>query len=365
MEKRKLFGTLVRICSVLTILGLISMSVLIKATPAQAQAKGTIEWRLNSAWANNTDRHFRLEQTCETIYQRSNGRLKIVVYPSFSLGFKIPTWFRDHKDGLIDISDMFIRYTGGEEPSFNVTEANMWKSKEQQMQAVEAMNDFKKKVYKEVWNSELIATAGIPTRMGAFFTRTKQLKKLTDMKGMKIRVLDIRTKDLIEKFGAAAQFMPMTELYLALKQGVIDGFDSGFGVIYQIKLHEVVKYAVSYGLGVPNQDDIVVSAKVWNPLPDDLKKIVRDEWDKWAGSLKYLSFTGVTGGPEGDKDKELCEKAGMVTSELNEADKGMIREVTLKLQMDWVKSTGGRTAEAWEIIKPFLREDERLRPFLK
>ena len=55
----------------------------------------------------------------------------------------------------------------------------------------------------------------------------------------------------------------------------------------------------------------------------------------------------------------------MVTSELSEADQGTIREITTKLQMDWVKSTGGRTVQAWEIIKPFLREDERLRPLLK
>jgi TRAP-type C4-dicarboxylate transport system substrate-binding protein len=146
--------------------------------------------------------------------------------------------------------------------------------------------------------------------------------------------------------------MPLTEVYMALKTGVIDGFTSGWSTLYETKLHEVFDYSVLVGMSPALQEDIVVSPRAWKPLPSDLKQIVRNVFGEWAEKTKESALSGKVG----RKDRDLLEKAGVRCTEFSEEDMDKLRKLTLKLQADWVKSKGGRVAEAWEIVKPIVTE---------
>jgi len=293
------------------------------------------------------------EWAVNEVAKRSDGRLIIEIYPAFALGFFPPTWFRDHKDGLIDISILFNLYTAGEEPSFAVIEAdNVFKSREQSMKAVDALVDFKKRVYKDVWNSELIAVGFCPNKTAIIATKGKQVTTLDDLKGMKLRSAGARAKDVLEVLGAAPQQMKKSEVYMALKTGVVDGFNSGYGSLYQEKLFEVFDYVVLTGVSPALMDDIVVSARVWDPLPANLKQVVREVFTEFAEMTKQESLQD----PSGAEDKELLEKAGIVCTELSPADKDKLRELSLKIQIEWIESQGGRVTEAWDIVRPIVMQ---------
>ena len=323
-------------------------------TPAPAPAEGPILWRLNT-WQSATRMEIPyMEMAAQEIYERSNGRLTIEIYPAFSLGHDPTTWLRDMKEGAIDISCVYPAYTGGEEPSFTVDEMpGIWKSKEQALLASDALFNFKKRIYKDVWNSEFISSGCILSQYGVLFTTGTQVKTLTDVEGLKIRTPGGRHKELWTLLGAAPQMMPQPDIYMALKTGVIDGCYTGSSTCLQTNFYEVTSYAIPWG---PTDEalaqDIVVSNRAWNELTPDLQQILRDVWERWAATLKGRTIAAI----DDPWYQEQLEAKGVVYSTLSEKDTAQLREYGMQVFTKWISETGGCTEEAWQIIKPFLIE---------
>lgn len=319
--------------------------------PAPAPAPTPIVLKFNYPQVTTHVSYPHLEWAVNEVTKRSNGQLTLQVYPAFSLGFKATTWLRDHKDGLIDISQVTNMYIIGEEPSFGILESDcLAKSRADQLKAMEAYFNFKKKVYKEVWNSEMIAAGCIPAQTAVVGTKGKQVKTIADLKGLKLRAPNARMKELLEILGAAPQTLPKSELYMALKTGVLDGFTSGYGSLYDEKLYEVLDYTVLVGTSAACQEDIVVSQRVWESLPANLKKVLNDVFGEWAVRAKNDALSGRAD----TRDKELLVKAGKIASEFSEAERAKVAETEAKLIEAWVQSQGGRVTEAWAIVKPFI-----------
>lgn len=321
--------------------------------PPPAPPPKEILWRLNSWMPPPLTASGQLQFACDEIYKRSDGRLKIEIFPLFSLGLSPTTWLRDMKDGAIDISIVYNGYIGGEEPSFTVSEMPyIWESRAQSLMVIDALFPFKKRVYKEVWNSELIATGTIPSEVTYLATTGKRLRTLDDVKGLKVRVWGARDEQVWSRLGVAPQAMPLGEAYMALKTGVVDGVTTGADAFYLTKLYEVLDYAVTVPPERSNCQDIVISKKAWEALPDDLKQIVRDVFVHWA-----IISKGRTGQSVVDDRywRKKCEVEGnMIFSELPEEDMDKISEVAWEVLLDWVDKTGGRTLEVWALIKPIL-----------
>ena len=107
------------------------------------------------------------------------------------------------------------------------------------------------------------------------------------------KIIDI-AKDQVEVFnrlGVSAQIVPQAELYLSLKTKVIDCSLYAPAAVKSISLQEVSKFASMIYLFSSPFSSIGVSQKAWANLPDDLKKIVRDENDQLLkrSTEKYMS----------------------------------------------------------------------------
>lgn len=119
-------------------------------------------------------------------------------------------------------------------------------------------------------------------------TSNRPVSNLEDLKGLKVRVPD--SKPIVEAWkawGAAPISISASELYTALKQGVVDGQDNGFDAIAQSKYYEVQKYVatldyIRWGLMV------LMNLEQWNKLSPDQKKALEEaalETDRFATSL--------------------------------------------------------------------------------
>ena len=113
-------------------------------------------------------------------------------------------------------------------------------------------------------------------------TSNKAINSVDDVKGLKIRVPEIDTYVALWKsWGAIVTPMPITELYMALKTGVVDAQDNAPYHTVASKVYEVQKHysMINYmWMGLT----MTVHDKSWAKLPDDLKKIVKDEAKKMA-----------------------------------------------------------------------------------
>ena len=105
-----------------------------------------------------------------------------------------------------------------------------------------------------------------------------------DVKGLKIRVPpEIQLEAAMEALGAQVTKIAFPELYMSLSQGVVDGQENPVAVIASNKIYEVQKYMTLTRHSYNNMIQ-VVNAKRWASLSPADQQILREE-SKKAGDL--------------------------------------------------------------------------------
>ncbi len=116
-------------------------------------------------------------------------------------------------------------------------------------------------------------------------TSNRRVTKLEDLKGLKIRVPEIKIiMDVMKAWGAAPTPLAASELYTGLKQGVVEGQDNGFDSIAQSKYYEVQKYVIVVDY-VRSGLIVLMAMDHWNKLKPEQKKAFEEaavETEKWA-----------------------------------------------------------------------------------
>jgi tripartite ATP-independent transporter DctP family solute receptor len=100
----------------------------------------------------------------------------------------------------------------------------------------------------------------------SFYTKDKPILKPDDLIGMKIRVMkSITSFKMVQSLGGSPTPIPWGELYTALQQGVVDGAENNPPSFYLSKHYEVCKYySLDEHTSVP--DILLMSTVVWNSL---------------------------------------------------------------------------------------------------
>jgi TRAP-type C4-dicarboxylate transport system substrate-binding protein len=116
-------------------------------------------------------------------------------------------------------------------------------------------------------------------------TSNREVIEPSDMKGLKMRVPMTPTiVATLKAWGATPIPLSAAELYMAMKQGTVDGQDNGFDALYGAKFYEVQKYVspINY---IRSGLIVLVSQKTWDKLNDKEKKALLDATgptDDWA-----------------------------------------------------------------------------------
>lgn len=101
-----------------------------------------------------------------------------------------------------------------------------------------------------------------------------------DLKGLKIRTPEIPGFiKAIEVIGGSPTPLSFADLYLALKQGVVDGQENPVGVIYSNKYYEAQKYINLTG-HILSKNTVYMSTKVLQKLSAENQKIILEAIDE-------------------------------------------------------------------------------------
>jgi tripartite ATP-independent transporter DctP family solute receptor len=112
------------------------------------------------------------------------------------------------------------------------------------------------------------------------FYSKKEIHKVEDLKGLKVRVQATPTEDtLFTAYGAQVVHMPFGEVYTSLQTGVVDVAENGVNVYLSNKHYEVAPI-MSMSEHEANANCIWVSDKAWNGFSDEQKKWVQDAADE-------------------------------------------------------------------------------------
>ncbi len=99
----------------------------------------------------------------------------------------------------------------------------------------------------------------------------KPLHKVEDFKGMKMRIQSSKVLDAeMRALGAIPQVMAFSELYQALQSGVVDGTEGVASNFYTQKIYEVQKHITLSNHGHLAYA-VIVNKKFWDGLPADIR----------------------------------------------------------------------------------------------
>jgi tripartite ATP-independent transporter DctP family solute receptor len=161
-------------------------------------------------------------------------------------------------------------------------------------------------------------------------TGKKQVTKVDDMKGMKIRTPDAPLMRLpIASLGAAVTPMSMQEVYSALQMGVVDGQENPINTIFTAKLYEVQKYITLTGHMTQNLC-MIITEKFFQTLSPELRKIFEESAIEAAD---YQSRLQIKANKE---NLEEMKKKGIVVNAINRQE------------------FAERTKDAWKSFEPKL-----------
>ncbi len=139
----------------------------------------------------------------------------------------------------------------------------------------------------------------------------RKIEKPEDMKGIKFRVagskMYIQTFNLLE---ANALTMNYGEVFTSLQQGVIDGQENPLSIIYSSKLYEVQKYLTMWNYSF-DPLILVINKNIFNSLSEEEKQIF---YESAKEAMEYQRNLVVE---EDESLPELLKEKGMEITYLN------------------------------------------------
>lgn len=318
-------------------------------TPAANAADNVTKWKVQSHWPTSSSSYKgSLVVVAERVKERTGGRLILQPFPSGAL---VPAKeiFNAVQRGMVQmgtISPAYVRdkiqvagIASGLPYAFKTTEEaayfHKWLGFEEMIREEAAQ-------YGVYYSTDKV----YPTEM----VLKKPVASLEDLKGLKIRSSGVLQK-FLSSLGAAANYLPGSEVYPSLASGVIDGAHWGAAQgAYSMKLYEVCKYHLLPGLNIAGTDAFVVNMKAMDKLPKDVKDTLiftlEEEFWKRTNQYKHLEAKVLA---------KAVKELGVKVITLPPEEQQKITVIAMKMWEEEGKK-GPKAAKALQMLKEYLKE---------
>ncbi|RHO67234.1 C4-dicarboxylate ABC transporter substrate-binding protein [Clostridium sp. AF50-3] len=268
----------------------------------------------------------------EIVEERSNGEIKVEIYPDNQLGNE-----RDVIEGMqlgtVEMAMTSVAPFSSFVPSVNIfCLPFLWRDKEHMYSVLDSdeigmsySGDCEEKGF------HLMGFLDLGTRH--IMTTQKTINSIEDLKNLKIRTMENQVQlDSFTAFGASPLPMAYGELYTALQQNIIDGAEAANTNYYSKKFYEAAPHWAMVGwtndLGI-----CVVAKNFYDSLSDEHKQII-DECTKEMIDKERELYTASE-----DECLELLNGEGI---EITEPDREPFIEAAQSVYDQWGDKVGGR-----------------------
>ncbi|MCG6876689.1 MAG: TRAP transporter substrate-binding protein [Betaproteobacteria bacterium] len=160
----------------------------------------------------------------------------------------------------------------------------------------------------------------------------RPIVKPDDLKGIKLRTPKGKWRvKMFQAYGANPSPMALSEVFTALKTGVMDGQENPLIQIYSQKFQEVQKYLSLTG-HVYTPAYVTVGAKKWASLPPDVRKTLEDTAKETQGFVYQTAAAA---------DTDLLGKLKAGGIKVNEADKAAFIAASGSIYEEFAKEVSG------------------------
>jgi len=242
------------------------------ASPALAQ---TVTLKLATIVGNDNPFTTSAIKFKEVAEARSGGRIKVEVYPAGQLAKNEIVQLEGMQLGAVDVAAVSLPSIGGKwDPKLLATDVPfLYTGREHVWKVMDGA------LGKELMN-RLEPLGAKPFCYGGgwgfrgVLSNKRAIQAPDDLKGQTIRVPPIPTLvEVFKAFGANPVPMIWGEVYLAVKQGTVDGLELPVTTAVSDKFHEITKYYSRTLHSYPAAVWVMAKPK-YDALPADLKKVV-------------------------------------------------------------------------------------------
>jgi tripartite ATP-independent transporter DctP family solute receptor len=292
------------------VVGLIASATMFAGGRPEASATRVYEWSLASVLPETHPVHKSLVFFADEVRQRTNGQVDITVYGGGQLGDE-----RDYIEGIqlgtIDVTKVSAAPLGQFSDSLQVVSLPFI-FRDQTHQHAVLRGEIGDRLMAELEQNGFKGLAFLDAGFRSVTTSTRPIRTPADMRGQKIRVMPSAPLiDTINALGATAVPMGQGEVYVALQQGVIDGWENNEPTVIAFNMQEVAEY-YSYTRHVSIPDILIMGADTFNSLPANLQAAVMA-----AAEAAAPFHTQIWNDFVGEAKSQLAAR-GMVFNEVND-----------------------------------------------
>ncbi len=245
---------------------------------AVALPAGALTLKASHQWPSGDVRDEML-QIIKREVEAANVGLEIKIYPAKSL-FKPKEQWGAMVKGQLDISAFPLDYASGRHPQFSAT---LMPGLVRNHERAARLNDspFMEEIKK------IIDEAGVVVLSDAWlagaFASTKQcIRGPETVKGLVMRAAGPMFEEMLAAAGASIASMPSSEIYTAVKQGVLDAANTSSASFVSYRLYEVMKCLTAPGRNALwfMYEPVLMSKRTWDKLNDAQREALRAAGEK-------------------------------------------------------------------------------------
>jgi tripartite ATP-independent transporter DctP family solute receptor len=256
---------------------------------ARAELKDPITARLGHVMQTTHFEHIAFVQLAEDVARRSNGKIKIELFPASQLGSE-----REQTE-QVNLGALEMHSSGGAIQNY-APQLGAWslpflfRSPEHYDHVMDGPVG-KQFVDLLLKKSNIRILAFYPNGERMFFNNKKPLTTLADFKGVKIRVDDQPISAQIWRtLGANPVPIAFSEVYNALQSGVVDAGENPPTNIIRMRFYEVGKYVTVTRHSLTTMC-LMVNEGWWQKLPGEARDIIQAAVKDWTPSRRKVGWS--------------------------------------------------------------------------
>ncbi|MGN0252310.1 MAG: TRAP transporter substrate-binding protein [Oliverpabstia sp.] len=303
----------------LAVTGLTGCSGSSAATSEEATAEKPLVLTLAHGLSETHTVHIAMTEFAEQVEEETDGRIQVRILPNGQLGSEnenmeqlmagVISMTKVSAPGLATYNESY--HTFGLPYIFDDTEDFYHVMDSQEMQ------DF----FLSSEDDGFVTLTYYTSGARSFYTKNKAIRTPEDLKGLKIRVQDMKSQtDMLNALGGIPVAMSYGDVYTSLQTGIIDGTENNETALTTGKHGEICKvYSTDQHAMIP--DVMVMSAKVWNTISPEDQQIILEAAHASTESHKIAWDAAI---------EEAIEEASttMGVEFVNDVDKDAFREAT-------------------------------------
>jgi len=266
----------------------------------------------------------------DKVAKATNGELTIVLHPGASLGFKGPELLRAVAEGQLALAEIPTGMVEGDAPvlaltaqpfiSTNAFEQRLLYQLAKPIYAKNLKRFNQKTLYTSIW-----PFSGIYTQ--------RQIQSEADLKGLKMRVYDGTGLSFGKATGIAARKMPFSEVYPAMKAGLLDSMYTSSPSGVDAKAWEILKFFTPINIVGP-VNMINVNQAAWDKIDKKTQEIVLEIATQMEDDMWNLA------GDMDRKSRATLIENGMTINPVSKEFRAELNAIGERLRAQWAKKAG-------------------------